>query len=59
MKVRFKIFLSKYFVAKYYFNWDKEKKLYTLQIYFKERSEKPLPALPQKPSSFNPIGARF
>jgi len=45
--------------TKYYVNWDKEKRLYTVQIYFKERGEKPLPALPQKPASFNPIGARF
>jgi len=40
-------------------NWDKDKKVYTLQIYFKERMEKQLPALPQKPAAFNPIGARF
>jgi len=45
--------------SKYYVNWDKDKKVYTLQIYFKERMEKQLPALPQKPAAFNPIGARF
>jgi len=43
----------------FYQHWDKDKKSYTLQIYFKERTDKPMPALPQKPSSFNPIGARF
>ncbi len=51
------IFLN--ILGKYYSSWDKDKKVYTLQIYFNERKEKPLPALPQKPSSFNPIGARF
>jgi len=45
--------------AKFYCHWDKEKKIYTLQIYFKDRSDKPLPSLPQKPAAFNPIGVRF
>ena len=45
--------------SRFYSNWNKDKKIFTLQIYFKERMEKPLPALPQKPSNFNPIGARF
>ena len=47
--------------TKFYQYWDKEKKTYYLQIYFKERnqSSKNQPALPQKPSQFNPIGARF
>jgi splicing factor 3A subunit 2 len=45
--------------GKYLVNWDKERKVYTVQLYFKERRAKQLPALPQKPISFNPIGVRF
>ena len=46
--------------GKFYCHWDKEKTSYTLQIYFKEKVEsKALPSLPQKPSTFNPIGVRF
>jgi len=45
--------------GKYFCNWDKEKKIYTLQLCFKERKERHLPALPQKPGSFNPIGKLF
>jgi splicing factor 3A subunit 2 len=45
--------------GKYFINWDKEKKVYTVQTYFKDRRTKALPALPQKPISFNPIGVRF
>lgn len=44
---------------KYFCNWDKEKKIYTVQIYFRDRKLKPLPNLPQKPTLFNPIGVRF
>merc|ERR1712178_105002 len=48
--------------SKFYQFWDKEKKIYTLQLCFKERggrSERNPQALPQKPAQFNPIGARF
>lgn len=45
--------------GKYFINWDKDKKIYTVQLYFRERRIKALPALPQKPISFNPIGVRF
>lgn len=45
--------------GKYFINWDKDKKVYTVQLYFRERRIKSLPALPQKPISFNPIGVRF
>ncbi len=45
--------------GKYFINWDKDKKVYTVQLYFRERRLKALPALPQKPISFNPIGVRF
>jgi len=45
--------------GKFYVHWNKERKIYTLQLYFKEREDKPLPALPQKPTVFNPIGVRF
>lgn len=45
--------------GKYFVNWDKERKSYTVQIYFSERKVKALPGLPQKPVSFNPIGVRF
>lgn len=44
---------------KYFCNWDKDKKIYTVQIYFRERKIKALPNLPQKPTLFNPIGVRF
>jgi len=44
---------------KYFCNWDKDKKFYTVQIYFRERKIKQLAALPQKPTLFNPIGVRF
>jgi len=44
---------------KYFCNWDKDKKIYSVQIYFRERKIKPLPNLPQKPTLFNPIGVRF
>jgi splicing factor 3A subunit 2 len=49
-------------VSKFYQYWDKEKKIYTLQLCFKERNagtQKNVAPLPQKPSQFNPIGARF
>ena len=47
--------------GKLYVNWDKEKKVYTVQIAFKERVKyvpKVQPALPTKPAQFNPIGGR-
>jgi len=40
-------------------HWDPQKKLYTVQVFFKKREAKPLPALSHKPTSFLPIGARF
>jgi hypothetical protein len=44
---------------KYFCNFDNDKKLYSVQIYFRERKIKQLAALPQKPTLFNPIGVRF
>eukprot|EP00923_Selenidium_pygospionis_P003916 GHVN01006240.1.p1 GENE.GHVN01006240.1~~GHVN01006240.1.p1 ORF type:complete len:245 (+),score=30.26 GHVN01006240.1:80-814(+) len=44
---------------KHYCNWDEERNVYTLQVYFKTRDEKPLPTLPQRPSTFLPIGVRW
>eukprot|EP00921_Rhytidocystis_pertsovi_P013515 GHVQ01021862.1.p1 GENE.GHVQ01021862.1~~GHVQ01021862.1.p1 ORF type:complete len:240 (-),score=27.35 GHVQ01021862.1:133-852(-) len=45
--------------GKMYVSWDQDKHVYTLQIYFKEREERTLPALPHRPSTFLPIGARW
>lgn len=45
--------------GRYYCNWDREKKVYTIQLYFRDRKIKNLPSLPQKPMNFNPIGVRF
>lgn len=45
---------------KLYSHWDDNRKIYILQIHFKNtRTVKPLPALPQKPGTFLPIGARW
>jgi splicing factor 3A subunit 2 len=46
---------------KYYCNWDKERKIYTIHVYFRERKIKNVGAnkLPSKPVSFNPIGVKF
>jgi splicing factor 3A subunit 2 len=35
---------------KFYSNWDKARKVLTMQIYFKERDLQELPALPQRSS---------
>ncbi len=45
--------------GRYYCNWDKDKKVYAVQLYFRERKVKNLSTLPQKPTTFNPIGVRF
>ena len=45
--------------GRFYVHWNKERKIFTLQLYFREKEDKPLPSLPQKPASFNPIGVRF
>ncbi|KAL8431287.1 hypothetical protein ACSSS7_005372 [Eimeria intestinalis] len=39
--------------------WDDEKKVYTMQIFFTRRQPRPLPALPQRPTTFLPLGARW
>eukprot|EP01066_Platyproteum_vivax_P011072 Platyproteum_vivax@DN5011_c0_g1_i1.p1 len=45
--------------GKVFQNWDDAKKIYTLQVFFKRREEKTLPALPQRPGQFLPIGVRW
>ncbi|KYF43440.1 putative splicing factor 3A subunit 2, partial [Toxoplasma gondii ARI] len=45
--------------GKFYSNWDAEKKVYTIQLFFLKRSVKALPALPQRPTSFLPVTARW
>lgn len=45
--------------SKFYSNWNAEKKTYVLQLCFKNREERPLPALPQRPTNFLPIGVRW
>merc|ERR1712072_830104 len=35
--------------SKFYSNWDKNRKVFTMQIFFKDREVQELPALPQKP----------
>uniref|UniRef100_A0A0G4HDR0 Matrin-type domain-containing protein n=1 Tax=Chromera velia CCMP2878 TaxID=1169474 RepID=A0A0G4HDR0_9ALVE len=45
--------------GKLHVQWDAEKKTYTLQVFFKERDIQTLPALPQRPTNFQPIGARW
>jgi len=37
--------------SKLYSNWDKQRKVFTMQIFFKDRELQELPALPQKPGS--------
>ncbi len=45
---------------KYYCNWDPEKKVYSVQLYFRETKTKVNSVtLPSKAPNFNPIGARF
>mmetsp|Transcript_41432 Transcript_41432/g.95274 ORF Transcript_41432/g.95274 Transcript_41432/m.95274 type:complete len:242 (-) Transcript_41432:82-807(-) len=36
---------------KFYTNWDKQRKVFTMQIYFKDRDLQELPALPQRPGA--------
>lgn len=38
---------------KFYSNWDAQRKVFTMQIFFKEREEKELPALPQRAGATN------
>jgi len=45
--------------GKFYTHWDDKKMTYTMQLYFKEREDRPLPALPQRPTNFLPIGVRW
>eukprot|EP01071_Lankesteria_metandrocarpae_P001773 Lankesteria_metandrocarpae@DN1872_c0_g1_i1.p1 len=45
--------------GKFYSGWDPETKTYSLQLHFRKREEKMLPALPQRPTSFLPIGVRW
>eukprot|EP00918_Siedleckia_nematoides_P077053 GHVU01168424.1.p1 GENE.GHVU01168424.1~~GHVU01168424.1.p1 ORF type:complete len:262 (-),score=39.17 GHVU01168424.1:1247-1954(-) len=42
-----------------YTEWDPIKKTYTMQCHFKTREDKPLPTLPQRPTSFLPLGVRW
>lgn len=44
---------------KYYVNWDKDKKLYSVQLYFREKRARNEGALPSKAILFNPLGTRF
>jgi len=39
--------------SKWYESWDRQKKVFTMQIYFLERELKELPALPQRASTTN------
>lgn len=45
--------------GKLYFKWDEKKKTYVMQVFFKQRAEKILPALPQRPTTFLPIGTTW
>eukprot|EP00440_Ansanella_granifera_P039694 gb/GFBE01043054.1/.p1 GENE.gb/GFBE01043054.1/~~gb/GFBE01043054.1/.p1 ORF type:complete len:242 (+),score=63.97 gb/GFBE01043054.1/:1-726(+) len=38
---------------KFYSSWDGQRKVFTMQVFFKEREEKELPALPQRAGSTN------
>merc|ERR1719329_426826 len=38
---------------KFYSNWDKQRKVFTMQIFFKERELQELPALPQRAGATN------
>jgi len=38
---------------KFYQNWDKQRKVFTMQVFFKEKEEKELPALPQRAGTTN------
>lgn len=38
---------------KFYTSWDAKRKVYTMQVFFKDREDKELPALPQRPGSTN------
>lgn len=37
--------------SKFYSNWDKQRKVFTMQIFFKDREVEELPSLPQKPGA--------
>eukprot|EP00914_Ancora_sagittata_P031891 GHVO01064642.1.p1 GENE.GHVO01064642.1~~GHVO01064642.1.p1 ORF type:complete len:237 (+),score=31.72 GHVO01064642.1:29-739(+) len=43
----------------YEYDWDNVTKKYSVQIHFKKREDRPLPALPHRPSTFLPIGVRW
>lgn len=38
---------------KFFTSWDPQRKVFTMQIFFKDREEKELPALPQRPGTTN------
>eukprot|EP00929_Paragymnodinium_shiwhaense_P021581 TRINITY_DN1403_c0_g1_i2.p1 TRINITY_DN1403_c0_g1~~TRINITY_DN1403_c0_g1_i2.p1 ORF type:complete len:244 (+),score=77.07 TRINITY_DN1403_c0_g1_i2:116-847(+) len=38
---------------KFYQSWDRQRKVFTMQVFFKEREEKELPALPQRAGTTN------
>lgn len=44
---------------KFYVDWNDDKKVYTMQVFLKDREDKILPALPQRPTTFLPIGVRW
>eukprot|EP00933_Yihiella_yeosuensis_P045269 TRINITY_DN40626_c0_g1_i1.p1 TRINITY_DN40626_c0_g1~~TRINITY_DN40626_c0_g1_i1.p1 ORF type:complete len:242 (+),score=65.16 TRINITY_DN40626_c0_g1_i1:144-869(+) len=39
--------------AKFFNSWDKQRKVFTMQVFFKDREEKELPALPQRSGATN------
>eukprot|EP00744_Colponema_vietnamica_P002279 GILI01003606.1.p1 GENE.GILI01003606.1~~GILI01003606.1.p1 ORF type:complete len:242 (-),score=42.04 GILI01003606.1:274-999(-) len=46
--------------GKFFTEWDRRKKVFTLQVHFKDRSiANPDAPLPARPVTFNPIGVRF
>uniref|UniRef100_A0A7S3XIA3 Matrin-type domain-containing protein n=1 Tax=Oxyrrhis marina TaxID=2969 RepID=A0A7S3XIA3_OXYMA len=45
--------------GKLFSHWDRQRKVYTLQVYFKDREMETLPSLSTKAGDFLPIGARF
>lgn len=45
--------------GKLYTKWDSEEKVYIMQLFFKDREERTLPALPQRPTSYLPIGVKW
>ncbi len=46
--------------GKFYVHWNKEKKVFTLQLFFKDKGDnKNLPSFAQKPVGFNSTGGKF